>query len=239
MRPASGDLLRDANTAFQTIFNTYEPRTDVNAPPLVARGTSGQGWDYLIIKRAIGKPSNPPGQWATLQGFVMVARLSSNLAVISGLSKVPLVSSCFGELLTNVWPRFFYSLRFKDWPVTDQSVSIANKLAGTWTLATATAGSQYTFAANGRYDSAAAAQQYNLLNNGQGLTTTQAYFGNGSYALKENAITLTPDSGPPKPGFFRIEEESKDNGRSWTQLFYLLSTSTVDGTEYEVRYKKN
>jgi hypothetical protein len=36
-----------------------------------------------------------------------------------------------------------------------------------------------------------------------------------------------------------VEEESKDNGRTWAPILYLLRTSTVDGKEYEVRYKKN
>jgi hypothetical protein len=171
----------------------------------------------------------------------MVAKLNSNLAVISALSKVPLVSSCFGELIADVWPRFFYSLRFKDWPATDQAPAIAGKLVGTWTIATSTVADRYQFDANGRYASAAAVQNYNRVSTTEVLATTQAFFGDGAYALKENAITLTPDPGhgPTVAGFVRVEEESKDNGRTWLPILYLLRTSTVDGKEYEVRYKKN
>jgi hypothetical protein len=102
----------------------------------------------------------------------MVAMLNSNLAVMSGLSKVPLVSSRFGELIADVWPRFFYSLRSKDWPVADQASAIAGKIAGTWTVATGTVADRYQFAANGRYASAAAVQNYNRISNTEVLETT-------------------------------------------------------------------
>ena len=60
MRPAGQNLLRDADTIFQQIFNTYEARnqTSRGTPllPSVIQGLSGQGWEYLILKRGIGKP---------------------------------------------------------------------------------------------------------------------------------------------------------------------------------------
>src|SRR5262249_19092574 len=158
--------------------------------------------DYLILKGGIGKPSNPPGQWETLQGFVMIARLGSVNAVISGLSKVPLVSNCFGELATNVWPRFYYSLRFRSWPVTDRSAAISSRLAGTWTSATGTVADRYQFNGSGRYATAAAVQNYSRSGN-QVQQTTQGFFGNGSYSLSENTITMVPDGGAPEPGLLR------------------------------------
>jgi len=114
------------------------------------------------------------------------------------------------------------------------------KLAGSWIAATATAGDKITFAGNGRYASAAAAQQYYRLSSNELLTTTQAYFGNGSYTLRGNGITLVQDDrkNQPEHGFFRVEEESKDEGRSWKEALYLFRTSTVDGQEYELKYSK-
>lgn len=243
MRPTSGNLLSDAVTAFQQIYSTYEPRnrTSDGAPieASLVRGASGNGWDYLIVKQGIGKPG---GQWESLLGFVMVAKLNNRVAVISGLSKEPLRSACMGELTgANTWPRFFYNLGFRNWTPQDQSATMRNKIAGTWTMATGTAATQITLAANGRYADAAAAQQYNRLNNSEVLRTTQAYyFGNGAYTLKGNTISFTPDNKgkPPDSGFYRLEEESKDGGRTWTQSLYIMRTSTVDGQEYEVRYKK-
>jgi hypothetical protein len=39
-------------------------------------------------------------------------------------------------------------------------------------------------------------------------------------------------------GFFRVEQESKDEGRTWADVLYLMRTSSVDGAEYELRFKK-
>jgi len=36
----------------------------------------------------------------------------------------------------------------------------------------------------------------------------------------------------------RVLEESKDGGRTWTPILYIMRISTGDGKEYEVRYKK-
>ena len=244
MRPAGPSLQVDANDLFRDIFKTYEPRNQTSRgtplTPSVVRGTSGQGWDYLILKRGIGKPSNPPGMYASLLGFVMVARLGNYLAVISGLSKDPLVSTCLGELAGNAWPRFFHNLKFRSWKPPAEVPEIRKKLVGVWTIATATASDQFTFAPNGRYGGAAAAQQYNRISNTQVLQTTQAYFGNGAYILRENTITLTPDDqkNNPETGFFRLEEESKDEGRTWAESLYLLRVSRVDGKDYEVRYTR-
>ena len=58
--------------------------------------------------------------------------------------------------------------------------------------------------------------------------------------MKGNTISFMPDSKskPRDSGFYRLEEESKDGGRTWVQSLYIFRTSTVDGQEYEVRYKK-
>lgn len=237
---SGGNLQRDANPIFQDIFRTYELSSHTaysEVPSSFTRGVSGQGWDYLIVKRGIRKPG---GQYETLLGFVFLARLESRIAVISGISKEPLVSSCMGELVNNIWPQFFYSLSFRNWTPKPDASAMRSRLAGKWTAATATAADQFTFAGNGRYASAAAAQQYAVLSSSELLETTQAYFGNGSYTIQGNAITLTQDDrkNQPEHGFFRVEEESKDEGRNWTPSLYLLRTSTVDGKEYELRYFK-
>ena len=240
MRQAGANLLADAYNAFREVYKAYRPVDQTvrgtPMPPSVVRGTSGQGWDYVIVRRGIAPLNSPESRL----GFVFVAKLNNRLAVISGVSRDPLVSTCMGELASNFWPRFFYSLSFKGWTPTDQVAAMRNKIAGVWTVATATAADQFAFAANGRYAGAAAAQQYSRLSSTEVLRTTQAYFGNGAYTLRGNTITLTPDkgNGPPETALFRVEEESKDDGRSWVENLYLLRISAVDGKEYEVRYQK-
>jgi hypothetical protein len=239
MRPAGPDLLQDANNAFRDAWlRNFVLRNQTPAgfafPESIVHGTSGQGWEYAIIRRGIA----PPNSQESRLGFVMVAKLDNRLAVISGVSKDPLVSACMGENTgaTN-WPKFFYSLNFKSWPQADHSPQMRKLLAGEWIAATATAGDKITFAGNGRFANAAAAQQYHLTSN-ELFTTTQAYFGNGSYILRGNAITLTQDDKRTDRGFFRVEQESKDGGRTWADVFYLMRTSTVDGQEYELKYQR-
>lgn len=237
MRRPGANLVSDVNGAFQEIFKTYQLRNRTSRggdlPPLMVHGISGQGWEYLIVKRGIGHP----GPYETLVGFTMVAKLNDRLAVFSGLSKDSLVSSCLGELVNNVWPRFFYSLSFKGWNSIADPEAMRKRLAGTWIGGGATAADRIVFAPNGRFANAAARQQYYASNN-EIVTKTDAYFGNGSYTLRGNAITLTQDDrkNQPENGFIRMEEESKDEGRTWTPVLYLLRVSSVDGKDYEMRY---
>lgn len=238
MRPAGNNLLEDANKAFRDAWRGFVPRNQTPAgfafPESIVHGYSGQGWEYVIIRRGIA----PPNSSESRLGFVMVAKLNNRLGVISGVSKDPLVSACMGEnIATTNWPKFFYSLGFRNWQTGDQTQTMRKLLAGEWIAATATAGDKITFAGNGRFANAAAAQQYHLTTN-ELITTTQAYFGNGSYTLRGNAITLTQDDKRTDRGFFRVEQESKDEGRTWADVMYLMRTSVVDGQEYELKYGK-
>jgi hypothetical protein len=240
MRSAGTNLLTDANRIFQDVYKTYELRNRTTRgtpmPSSVVRGTSGQGWEYVIVRRGIAPRGSPESRLA----FVLVAKLNDRLAVISGVSKDPLVSTCFGELAYNAWPRFFYSLSFKNWTPTDQTGAMRRRIAGVWTMATASVADQFVFAGNGRYASAAAARQYSRISSSEALETTQAFFGNGAFTLRGNAITLTPDdrNSRAETGFIRVEDESKDEGTSWVEALYLLRVSAVDGKDYEVRYQK-
>jgi hypothetical protein len=239
MRPAGANLVQDAYNAFRDVWlHNFVLRNQTPAgfafPESIVHGYSGQGWDYVIVRKGIAPPNSQEGRL----GFVMVAKLDNRLAVISGVSKDPLVSACMGEnIAATVWPKFFYSLGFKNWPARDQTQTMRKLLAGEWIAATATAGDKITFAGNGRFANAAAAQQYHLTTN-ELITTTQAYFGNGNYALSGNSITLTQDDKRTDHGFFRVEQESKDEGRTWADVLYLMRTSSVDGAEYELRFKK-
>jgi hypothetical protein len=239
MQPASADLVADVIRAFGGVWGSYEVRDrdgrGGDLPPVLLRGTSGQGWDYAILKRAIGPRGSPENRLA----FVLVAKLNDRLAVISGLSKDSLVSACFGELQANVWPRFFYSLSFRNWtPSGDQAAALRRRMAGVWIGGGATAASRFVFSANGRYGGSAASQQYNAINSREVLTTTTAFFGDGAYSVRGNSITLTPNGRAAENGFIRVEQESKDGGRSWADWLYLLRTSGINGQEYEMKYQR-
>jgi hypothetical protein len=238
-RPAGPNLQADAQVIFQDVFKTYQlsnvSDNGNTLGPTVVRGTSGHGWDYVILKTGIRKPPGPGGQrYQTLLGFVFVAKLQGHLGVISGMSKEPLVSACFGETLRNVWPEFFYNLNFKSWTSASDPSLLAKPLVGVWTTATATVADQWVFTPNGRYGGASAVQNYSALSSGAVLETTRAFFGDGAYTLNGNVMHLTPDNHAkdPQVALFRVEEE---NG---APILYIMRKSSVDGSLYEVRYRK-
>ncbi|HEX3584816.1 MAG TPA: hypothetical protein VH024_02420, partial [Candidatus Angelobacter sp.] len=228
MRPSTGgNLLAEADNVFRDVYKQYDLRNMTNRgtqmPNSIVHGVSGQGWEYVMIRRGVAPHDSPESRL----GFVFVAKLESRLAVISGVSKDPLVSTCMGELAHNFWPRFFYSLSFKNWSAPDQTANMRKRLAGVWTSATGTAADQITIAGNGRFANAAARQQYDLISSNEALVTTTAAFGNGAYTLQGNAITMIQDDRQNQPdrGFIRMEEESKDEGRTWAPILYLLRVS--------------
>lgn len=235
MRQAGNTLQEDAEKIFAELFNGFDLKNG-RTQPYLTRGTSAQGWDYLITRKSIAPHS---GDFETKFAFVMVAKLGAQLAVISGLSKDPLISSCFGLLVTDVWPQFFYSLQFRNWNSTTEN-SLTKKIAGVWVTATGTASDRFAFTPNGRFAGAAAAQRYARLSSTEILRITDAYFGDGSYIIKGNSIELIYDSekNNPEKGMLRIEQESRDGGRTWINKLFLTRKSVVDGSSYEVNYDK-
>jgi hypothetical protein len=142
-------------------------------------------------------------------------------------------------LLNDVWPQFFYSLQFKNWQPGNEN-PILKEIPGVWMAVTATAADRFAFASNGRFAGAAAAQKYVRTSSTEMLRITDAYFGDGSYTIHGNSITLVHDNekNNPESGRLRIEQESKDGGRTWTQKLYLLRRSSVDGSIYETAYER-
>jgi len=238
MRSSVGTLAQDAIQAFRQIFSAYTPTNSQYATQnSIVRGTSAQGWDYFMIKNAIRITGS---NYEILFGFVFVAGLGNRVAVISGISKDPLVSSCFGLNLSDVWPKFFYSLHFRGWNSSLPARQMMRRIAGVWMAATATVADRWVFAANGRYASAAASQRYYSISSSEAIGVTDAYFGDGSWSLDGHAVLLTRDNDKAKPskGWIRLEQDSYDNGNTWSDRLYLLRTSTVDGSEYEMAYHR-
>ena len=163
-------------------------------------------------------------------------QLGNQVAVITSTGKDPLVSMCFGELVHDEWPQFFFSIRFKSWTPASQDREMPRRIAGTWTTATASVADRYTFAPNGRYASAAAAMNRTRISSTEILQTTNAYFGDGAYAIQGSAITLTADGdrANPKHGRVRLEQDSKD-GATWTDRLCLL----LEGIGGDVCYARD
>lgn len=223
MRRASGNLLADARRAYADIFQ-LDP-LQYNAYPFptatVSTGTAAAGWSYLVIQKSI---RGQVGDYGSLLGTrLLAAQLGERVAIITSTGKDPQVSQCFGQLVRDEWPAFFYSIGFKNWKAAPRDSVVRRQLAGTWTTATASVADRYTFAANGRFASAAAAMTVTRISPTELLQTTNAYFGDGSYRMAANKITLTMDRdrGHPQRAFFRLESDSQD-GVSWKDRLCLL-----------------
>lgn len=233
MRRAAGDLLATARQVYAEIFRLDPFQNNQYPYPVatVTRGTAAAGWSYLIIQRSI---RGQVGDYGSLLGTrILVAQLGDRVGVITTTGKDPEVSNCFGEIIHDEWPAFFYSLKFKTWPGAKDATP--RQLAGAWVTATASVADRYVFAANGRFASAAAAMTTTRISPNELLTTTNAYFGDGAYQISGNKIVLTRDNDNSHPlrGFWRIESETQD-GVTWKDRLCLL----LEGIG-EVCYKRD
>lgn len=237
LRPASGNLVQDARGIYAQIFQ-IDPFQNNDYPYPAAtfvRGIGADGWNYFIIQKSI---RGRVGDYGTLVGTrLMAVGLGDQVATITSTGKDPEVSMCFGEIVHDDWPAFFYTIHFKNWTVVPQEREVPRRLAGSWTTVTSTVADRYTFAANGRYASAAAAMTTTQVSPTELLQTTNAYFGDGSYTISGSTITLTPDNGHgnPRRGSFRVEQVSKDAGATWIDRLCLL----LEGIGGEVCYNRD
>lgn len=232
MRPTSGDLFQDASVAWDQVFTAFEVRPTSTYPsmPVLIRGNSAQGWEYVIVKRGIALRGSASGPLSEQQffGFIMIANLGDRVATVSGLSKDPLVSSCFGTSLGDVWPRFFSTLQFRNWNPLAGS-GFAQKIHGIWqSISTSVGGGavhRYVFTPAGRYAEMGVMQRYMNLSRYEYAIWTSKTFGDGSYRISGNQITFRPDRGQPQTGFLRLEQVSEDGGKSWKEKLYILTIS--------------
>ena len=230
--PSSGDLVADLNQAWARYFNELEARRTMTffAEPHVVRGVAAQGWEYLLVKRGVGQKGSPvdPVNGQQFFGFVMVARLGTRVAPIFGVSLDPLVSSCFGTSLGNVWPRFFASLQFRGFRAANAS-AFQQKIVGAWESYGSSIGGGaslgYVFTQAGRY-----AESQAMVRDLTDISVlASAAFGNGRYAVQGNELTLMPDRGTREVAFIRLEQVSEDGGRSWVEKLYMLKPLAFTG----------
>ena len=231
-----GDVLNDAAAAWGPTFREFTVPPGVTTQ--LIRGVSAQGWEYAIVHRDMAAPGSPD---ATLTGFVMMARLGNREAMISWLSKAQLYSTCvqFYTGLPNVWPRFFASLGFRGWTPPSAAGGVAKGIIGSReSFGSSTGGGavlQYAFTPAGRYAFIGVGQRYMALSRFEAAVWTSTTFGDGSYSVRGNELTLTPDRGQPETYFIRLEQESKD-GRNWTEKLYMMKperVTYVDGSRVE------
>jgi len=228
MQAASSMRLPDvAIGTFRNIFRADPLASYPSQPSKMASGISPGGWEFFTIRKLVG---GQEGDGKGIGTILLTAKAGDRMATIYGVSKDFIVSYCFGELVQNVWPGFFYSLTFQGGPSEEQQKLIRQKLAGRWIMATGTVGNAYEFHTDGRYAGAAARRQYP----GDSATAT-TFFGDGSYSFNGNQLVLTGDDGSRRTFFFRVEVASRDSGATWFDQLCMLSP----GMSGEVCYRKN
>jgi hypothetical protein len=232
IQPSSQPLANDAIGLFRQLFKADPLTSYPSPPPLLTRGVSPQGWEYFGIRKLVG---GQEGEARTTGVTLLLARLDTQNATIVGTSKDFLFSRCFGQLDGDAWPRFFSSLRFKNVQPSQQAESfIRQRLAGTWLAATGNLGLGYTFLANGRYKTTGVTRYSTPASNEQTRETTQAFFGDGSYSFEGNELVLTGNDHQRSTEFFRLEQVSKDSGRTWRDELCLLDPRSIG----EVCYRR-
>ncbi len=233
MHAASQSLGDEAVATFRRLFQADPLTSYPSPPPNLARGISPQGWEYFSIRKLVG---GQEGEARTMGATLLLVKLDWQVATIVGTSKDFMVSNCFGLLRGDVWPGFFYSLGFKSAQPSKQAEAIlSQELAGTWMMATANVGLGYTFLANGRYKTTGVTRYTSPAIHDQTRETTQEFYGDGSYSFDGNAMILMRDDHQRTMHYFRLEQVSKDSGRSWAEEMCMLDP----GSSGEVCYRKD
>jgi hypothetical protein len=216
-----GDLLQAALGTFRAMFQA-ETLVGYPQPELTLwRGASPLGWDYAVVRKSI---RGQVGEYGSLVSVILlIAQVDSELGVVAATSKDPQVSMCLGDVARSAWAGFFYGLRYTQAHSAAPESAWRQRLAGVWTSATGTVALRYAFTPAGRYADSGAPQHRAPYWSSEVMVTTDAHFGNGRYTLQGNQIVLTPDSsGGVTRGFFRLEQESRDRGRTWADRLCLL-----------------
>jgi len=219
--------------AFRAIFQADPLSTYPSPPPRLARGVSPQGWEYFTIHKLVG---GQEGESRTRGAILFMAKVDGQIATIVGTSKDFIVSNCFGLTILDVWPAFLSTLQFKNArPSGQEHAAVQQRLTGNWIMATGGVGLYYTFQANGRYADAAASQIRTRVSSTEVLATTTGFFGDGAYSFEGNTLVMKRDDNQVFTFFFRLEQVSRDSGRTWKDELSLLKP----GASGEVRYRRD
>jgi len=218
LKAPGADLLQMAGQAFQALFKADGFAGYPAQDPELVKGISTAGWPYAMIRKGLGQAGDTAGGV-----IVFTAGLGDTVATIVTTSKAPLVSQCFGDMFPSEWPPFFQSLSFKNWTAKNMDKEMKAKILGTWTVATASVGGQYTFDSSGRYGTASAAAYTTRVSSTEIERTTYGFAGDGTWSIKGPNINFVADKGnaATESGTFRIEEFSKD-GRTWKERLCIL-----------------
>ncbi|HUJ59546.1 MAG TPA: hypothetical protein VLX92_13665 [Kofleriaceae bacterium] len=204
-RASGASLEADADAAFAELFGGWNHKNDDGPYQRMSRGVSADGWEFLKVESYLWQHANggpDPFAKTELFGFVMVARLDGVSVVIGGSRKdssavktLGGLAQCLDDYLTTDWTTFFRGLHFKAWKPRHE---LASHLVGTWHTTAMNVAIRLAFAANGHYRAAYGSDSARQVDPATVEVTTRGYFGEGTYKLDGDTLTLVPDHGKPQ-----------------------------------------
>lgn len=179
-RPSSGSLESDAKAALGTL-GEWKPKWADRFEP--RRGIAGGGWAFYWIRTVVTKGTEEANAMT-----MAIAGANAQTHIVYGMGN----HTCLLEDASFL--HLFHSLRVPGANAADGAKQIAAELAGnTWRVTSGSgygpsATMQYSFSANGRYWYGSGVRTQ------LGYTeTTATSTGDGSWAVKDGALVLTPD----------------------------------------------
>jgi len=221
--PSTGDLEKDAATAFDLMYRGWQFRKAGEQKYTLSKGFTPQGLEFYMMAGLMGKSSS---DGAGLDGF----EEGSALAIKSGGQVIVVVARHNTTLLAHdsckkyeSWQRFFNTFAVKNAaPVKNE----ASAIVGRWSMAESGGTGEYVFAANGNYALIAAIgstftrsdANYDYL-----YVRTSAFSGDGSYSLSGNTLTLRKRGTAPEQVQVRFDKVNH-GGVGWKDRIYILKS---------------
>ncbi|MGE0871120.1 MAG: hypothetical protein AB7P03_21325 [Kofleriaceae bacterium] len=222
VRPTTGSLERDATLALLEPLPGWQRKSDhYNA----MRGASSSGWPYYWIRADAQRLAGSSYEYASVMAMAF-ATTGKGVHVVWGYGNP---AHCMLDDAS--FARLFHSLRPRGWQ-SDRGQSLARDLVGLWRNSQSIGIGQYRFFANGRYEYA-----INTTTNVgyQGRTSTAVH--QGSYAVRDGVLLLTPDQRGRKPERLRARVYDEFTLGRWTRTLATLD-ETATATPREVLYNR-
>jgi hypothetical protein len=212
--PSSGDLERDARTAFGSIFAPWRPRYADDKSNRFTRGVSADGWRFASMG---GDLQQGAGQ--VLHGMAMVVPTGAKR--ITAVWELGDLANCRPDLLP--FAQLFHSLRVRGAP-SDGGKALRGEMTGTWIHSSGPGSMILVFRPDGTYERALHTSTT------LGITeTTRTGVKGGRYTLRGSELTLEPDDKSKPREIHRVRVvESKAPVSSGKALLLLGDSGEVE-----------
>jgi hypothetical protein len=237
-QPSSGNAEQDARAAFALMYQGWVYQKAGEQAYTLSRGQTLQGLEFSGMEAAMST-TTADGRYHLEEGAAIVVKAEGSMVIIAARHN----SSMFAHDRCgrpDGWPRFFASFTVRSvTPPAHADEDPATRIVGRWTMTEGRASAEYVFAANGRYQRIGALGSWHTTSEGDHeviYTTTSAFEGDGSYAVKGNRLTLSSRAGAPEEISLRFVQVDHA-GTGWKDRLYLLRNDGNGG--YEVAYERD